>query len=291
MKGRPIAVLGATGNVGRALTAALLAQGVEIIAIARALSGLQELGGGVNPRAIDLDGDGEMLREALMGVSCVINVAHARFTRKIIAALPDDAVRLITLGSTRIFTRFPDQKAAQMQEAEAAHAQGVNGIILHPTMIYGGADNNIRRILNIMRWTPLVPLPQWGRALLQPIHRDDVVQCLLAAIRADTGNAPIIIAGAQAMTYARIIQVCGHSAGRRVRVICVPLWAMLALAWLTRCVPGVPSVTGDEVRRLLEDKAFDIGPMQAQLGVKPCTFEEGLARMQAAGELAGPHAI
>ena len=280
MKGLRIAVLGATGNVGCALVAALAARGAEIVAIARTLSDLQSLGGTVQLRAVDLDGDEQKLREALKGVSCVINVAHARYTRKIIAALPHNAVRLITLGSTRKFTRFHDQKAAQMQDAQAAHAQGVNGVILHPTMIYGGMDNNISRILKIVRWTPLVPLPQQGRALLQPVHRDDVVQCLLAAVSADTGNAPIIIAGAQAMTYARIIQACSRLVGRRVRVISVPLPAMMALAWLTRCVPGVPPITRDEVRRLLEDKAFDIGPMQARLGVKPCTFEEGLARMR-----------
>ena len=278
MKGLRIAVLGATGNVGRALVAALRARGVEVIAIARTQTRLQELGGAVHPRNLDLENDSPKLREALEGVRCVINVAHARYTRKIIAALPHDAVRLITLGSTRKFTRFPDQKSAEMQDAEAAHAQGVNGIILHPAMIYGGVDNNIRRILKIVRWTPLVPLPQQGRALLQPIHRDDVVRCLVAAISEHVGSAPIIIAGAQPMTYARIVEACGHSAGRRVRVISVPVWGMLALAWLTRWAPGVPSIARDEVRRLLEDKAFDIGHMQARLGVTPCTFEEGLAR-------------
>lgn len=280
MKGLRVAVLGATGNVGRALVAALGVRGAEIVAIARTVSDLPSLGGAVHPRIIDLDGDEQMLRGALKGVSCVINVAHARFTRKIIAALPHEAVRLVTLGSTRKFTRFPDQKAAQMQDAEAAHAQGVNGVILHPTMIYGGMDNNISRILRIVKWTPFVPLPQQGRALIQPIHRDDVVRCLLAAISVDAGNAPIIIAGAQPSAYARIIQTCGRSVGRRVWVMPVPLWGMLALAWLTRCVPGVPSIASDEVRRLLEDKAFDIGPMQVRLGVRPCTFEEGLARMR-----------
>jgi len=291
MKGLRIAVIGATGNVGRALVAALLARGAEVVAVARSTSRLQQLGEAVHPHSIDLDGDGRKLREALGDAGCVINVAHARHTRRIIAALPHSAVRLITLGSTRKFTRFPDQKAAEMRDAEAAHAQGVKGIILHPTMIYGGADNNIRRILNIVRWTPLVPLPQQGRALLQPIHREDVVRCLLAAISEDVGSAPLIIAGAQPMTYARIIQTCGRSAGRRVCVISIPLWGMLTLAWLTRCVPGAPSIARDEVRRLLEDKAFDIGPMQARLGVKPCTFEEGLARMRAAGEIAGRHVI
>lgn len=291
MKGMRIAVIGATGNVGRALVAALVAQGAEVTAIARNMARLQRLGAAVHPYSIDLEGDAQRLPAALSEAGCVINAAHARHTRKIIAALPHNGVRLVTLGSTRKFTRFPDQKSAEMQDAEAAHAQGVNGIILHPTMIYGGADNNISRILNIVRRTPFVPLPQQGRALLQPIHRDDAVKCLMAAISGDAGCAPQIIAGAQPMSYARIVAACGHSAGRRVRVISFPLWVMLALAWLTRWIPGVPLIAPDEVRRLLEDKAFDIGPMQTRLGVTPCTFEEGLARMAAADEIAGRHAV
>ncbi len=291
MKGLRIAVIGATGNMGGALVAALLEQGAEVIAIARTSSRLQQLGGAVHPHSIDLDCDGLMLREALGGAGCVINVAHARYTRTIIAALPDAGMRLITLGSTRKFTLFPDQKAAEMQDAEAAHTQGVNGLILHPTMIYGGADNNINRILKIVRCTPLAPLPQRGRALLQPIHRDDVVRCLLAAIKPESGDAPIIIAGAQPITYAQIILNCSHAVGRRVRVVSVPIWGMMALAWMTRLIPGVPSIARDEVRRLLEDKAFDIGPMQERLGVTSCTFEAGLARMRASGEIAGRHVI
>ncbi len=291
MKGLRIAVIGATGNVGRALVARLLAQGIEVVAIARNVSRLQELGDAVHPRAADLEGDASVLRKILGDAVCVINVAHARHTRRIMTALPRGEVRLITLGSTRKFTRFPDQKAAEMLDAEAVHGQCLNGLILHPTMIYGGADNNISRILKIVRWTPLVPLPQQGRALLQPIHRDDVVQCLLAAIKPETGNDPIIIAGPQPLTYAEIIGVCGRVAGRRVRVISIPLWGMLMLAWVTRFVPGLPSIAQDEVRRLLEDKAFDIGPMQARLGVTPCTFEEGLARMRMADEIAGRHVI
>lgn len=291
MKGLRIAVIGATGNVGRALVAALGVQGAEVIAVARTGARLRQLGEAVHSHSIDLDCDGPILREALRETGCVVNVAHARYTQKIIAALPHRDTRLITLGSTRKFTRFPDQKSAEMRDAEAAHAQGVNGVILHPTMIYGGADNNINRILKIVRWTPLVPLPQRGGALLQPIHRDDVVQCLMAAIKPETGNTSIIIAGAQPMTYAEIIQACGRAAGCRVRVISIPLWGMLALAWVTRFIPGLPSIARDEVRRLLEDKAFDIGLMQARLGVRPCTLKEGLARMGAAGEIAGRHAV
>jgi nucleoside-diphosphate-sugar epimerase len=291
MKGLRLAVIGASGNVGHALVLELSRRGAEVAAISRTAARLPHMADGVHPICVDLDSPGNDLREALGGVDCVINVAHARFTRRIIAALPDPAVRLVTLGSARKFTHFPDQKAAQMQDAEAAHEEALNALILHPSMIYGGADNNISRIFKLVRWWPLIPLPQRGRALIQPIHRDDVVQCLLAAIDSGAGRAPMIIAGARPIDYAQVIRSCAHAVGRKAGVVSVPYGGMLVLAWMTRILPGLPSIGGDEVRRLLEDKAFDISPMRTRLGVNPCTFEEGLARMAAAGELAGPHAV
>ena len=50
------------------------------------------------------------------------------------------------------------------------------------------------------------------------------------------------------------------------------------LAPMTRLLPFLPTVRRAEVRRLLEDKAFDIGPMQATLGFDPMSIEAGLAR-------------
>lgn len=285
MKGLRIAVIGATGNVGRALVAALVQGGAQVITLARSPQRFQPLGHRVTQCALDLDKDGPALAEALQHADCIINVAHARYTSKIIDALPGPQARLITLGSTRKFSQFPDQKAADILEAEAAHGEGVAGIMLHPAMIYGGADNNIRRMMRIIRWTPVLPLPLAGRSLLQPIHRDDVVQCLLAAIDRDTGAEPIIIAGPAPLSYAEIIAACAGAAGRRVRIAATPLWVMRMLAMLTKILPGFPTVAGDEVLRLLEDKAFDITAMQQRLGVNPCTFDEGLARMRRAGDL------
>lgn len=290
MRGMRIAVIGATGNVGCALAPALLDRGAKLVTIARRAERFRFLGHGAAQWAIDLDGDGPLLKRALANVDCAINVAHAKYTSAILAALPGPGTRLITLGSTRKFTRFPDQKAAQVLDAEAAHA-GVNGLILHPAMIYGGRDNNISRILRIVRRAPLVPMPQAGAALMQPIHRDDVVRCLMAAIGQDAEAAPVVIAGAQALSYAALVRACGEAVGRKVKIISMPVMVMRLLASVSRMAPGLPSVTGDEVQRLLEDKAFDIAPMQARLGVRPCTFEEGLARMRMAGEIAGPDAV
>ena len=52
----------------------------------------------------------------------------------------------------------------------------------------------------------------------------------------------------------------------------------MALSPLTRVLPFLPRVGAAEIRRLTEDKAFDITPMRQMLRVEPMPLAEGLAR-------------
>ena len=58
----------------------------------------------------------------------------------------------------------------------------------------------------------------------------------------------------------------------------VPAALLMAATPFTRLVPGVPTITIPEVRRLLEDKSFPIDDMRERLGVEPIGLEEMLAR-------------
>ena len=57
----------------------------------------------------------------------------------------------------------------------------------------------------------------------------------------------------------------------------VPLAPLLALAPLTRAVPALPVVRAAELRRLTENKNFDVEPLRTVLGVVPIGLERGLA--------------
>ena len=67
------------------------------------------------------------------------------------------------------------------------------------------------------------------------------------------------------------------SGARQPHILTVPAGPLIGLAALTRFLPGVPTIEGAEIRRLLEDKAFDIGPMRDVLGFTPLSLREGLA--------------
>src|ERR1700754_3612071 len=99
-------VIGASGRSGQALCRSLQADGIPVVAVVRdpakwAASGLPGAG-----HQADLANPGA-LRAGLAGATRVVSCAHARHAAAILAAAPRDA-RLVLLGSTRKFTRWPD---------------------------------------------------------------------------------------------------------------------------------------------------------------------------------------
>ncbi|HKM62095.1 MAG TPA: NAD(P)H-binding protein [Acidisphaera sp.] len=268
-------LIGASGRSGGALARALQAQGTPVVPVVRDPSRWS----GVTPRVADLR-DPAALRTALADARRIVSCAHARHTASILAAAPADAM-FVLLGSTRKFTRWPDEHGRGVLAGETAWlASGRRGVMLHPTMIYGAqGEDNVQRLSRLLRRLPVVPLPGGGATRIQPIHQTDVTRCVLAALAIDwAGPETLVIAGPEPVTYADFVRAVAHAAGLRPpRLVSAPAPLLMAAAALTRLIPGVPTIRPAEIRRLLEDKTFDIAPMTARLGVRPIGLAEGLA--------------
>ena len=221
------------------------------------------------------------LRHALAQAEVVVSCAHARHAGAIMDASAA-CRRFVFLGSTRKFSRWPDDHALGVRQGEDAFRRSDRfGVMLHPTMIYGAqGEDNVQRLARLLRRLPLVPLPGGGRNLLRPIHQDDVTGALRAA--ADTAwrrRESVVIAGQDRVSYADFVRAVALAAGLPPpRIMSVPAGLLRAAAPLTRVLPGVPRVRRAEVRRLTEDKSFGIEAMRRLLGVTPIGLAEGLAR-------------
>ena len=272
-----IHVIGASGRSGQALCRALSAQATPFTPVIRNEARWASTGLPGTPVIADLQGSG--LVAALGTANCVVSCAHARYIPAILAAAPL-ARRFVFLGSTRKFTRWPDPHGDGVLAGEAAFmASGRPGVLLHPTMIYGAqGEDNVRRLAALLRRLPIIPLPGGGQALVQPIHQSDVTRSLLAALGiAWPGPQSLVIAGLAAMPYRDFVRAVADAAGLAApRIVAVPPILLRLAAPLTR-LPGLPRIGGAEIRRLLEDKAFDIAPMRDSLGVTPMPLAEGLA--------------
>lgn len=273
-----IHVVGASGRTGAALCRSLQTDAVPFVPVVRDAAKWSALGLDRAPVVADI-ADGASLRAALSGAVRIVCCAHARHAGAVLAAAPADA-RFVFIGSTRKFTRWPDGHGAGVIAGETAFlASGRGGVMLHPTMIYGAhGENNVRRLAALLRWLPLVPLPRRaGR--VQPIHQDDVTRAIRAALdhRWD-GAAALVIAGPEAVRYADFVRAVARAAGLRApRFVPLPVTLLRGLAMLGAAA-RLPRIHGDEIRRLCEDKAFDIAAMRTVLGVEPVPLAEGLAR-------------
>jgi uncharacterized protein YbjT (DUF2867 family) len=272
-------VIGASGRSGAALCRRLAEAGEAFVPVVRDPARWAATGLPGSPRVADLT-DPNPLQQALGDAEAVVSCAHARHAPAILAAARR-ARKFLFLGSTRKFTRWPDAHGRGVLAGEAAFlASGRPGVMLHPTMIYGAAgEDNVRRLAALLRRLPLVPLPQGGRALVQPVYQNDVTEAILACLRTDwPGPQTRIIAGPQPSSYANFVRAVAAAAGlRKPRIIPVPLRLLLAVAPLTH-LPGLPRIGGDEIRRLAEDKAF-ASDYPAITGRSGTALRDGLARM------------
>ncbi len=288
----PVHVIGASGRSGAALCRALRDRGQGFVPVVRDAGRWAATGLDIAPRLADLD-DPASLSASLRGAVRIVCTAHARNTERVIRAAPA-AATLVLLGSTRKFTRWPDAHASGVIAGERALMRsGRNGVMLHPTMIYGAeGENNVRRLAALLRWLPVVPLPDGGGALVQPISQDDVTRAILASLdRVWDGPHSLVLAGPKPLAYRDFAASVARAFGvPRRPVLSVPGGLLIALCRITRALPGLPRIGPAEVRRLLEDRAFDIAPMRAELGVTPISLEAGLEAMRRA-EQAGSRPV
>ncbi len=289
----PVHIIGASGKSGQALTRRLLADGIGVVPVVRSAdwrppADLRAHPRLAPPRRADL-GDETALTAALADARRIVTTAHARHTAALLAAAPR-AARLVLLGSTRRFTRFPDALADEITAGEAAFlASGRAGVMLHPTMIYGATgEENVQRLTAMLRRLPFLPPPGGGRSLIQPIHQDDVTASIRAALDMPwAGPETLVLAGAEAVTYAEFARAVAAAAGLpRPRIFAMPAALLILAAAITTRLSLPVRANPGEIRRLLEDKAFSTAPMLARLGVRPCGLAAGLARTFQAAKMA-----
>ncbi|GAC88831.1 NADH-ubiquinone oxidoreductase 39-40 kDa subunit [Gluconobacter thailandicus F149-1 = NBRC 100600] len=283
-----ICVIGASGRSGTALCRALIENGNRVIAVVRNRGKLApDLADAcVAVRQADVT-DSVALPIALENAAVVVNTAHARHLPDILAATH---APIVALGSTRKFTRWLDDHGRGVLAGEAAlQADGRPSILLHPTMIYGAqGEDNVQRLALLLERLPIIPLPGGGRSLVQPINQQDVTRSVIAAINLllagkVSGPESLVIAGPNAVPYRTFVRMILYFSGLGGRpVISLPGWLLMAASRVTRHLPKLPKIAPEEVRRLLEDKNFDITPMRNRLGINPIPLETGLQQLLSA---------
>lgn len=261
-----IVLFGASSDIGQRLYQKLESAGLEVRRVSRRLPD------GFKADLATLEG----VDQAVKGADKVVSCAHARYTEVILKACAP-ATPVVFTGSTWRFSKVPNPAADQVRAAELLFlASGNPGVMLHPTMIYGGyQERNIQRLLSVLKRFLIIPIPGGGQHIVRPIYVDDLAECLFRAVQ-KVWDAPTAFAVAgPAMTWRDMAAACAEEKGLSRWFVTIPTSPAIALLEILRWM-GIKAPSPDILRRFCESPEFSTQEMTALLGVVPRPFEAGI---------------
>jgi uncharacterized protein YbjT (DUF2867 family) len=284
---------GATGLVGSALLARLLAEGTDVRCLVRDPRRLGAQRVRVQIALGDLT-DPPSFRNALRGVHTVVHLAASirDQPRGSIEELNGIATwRMVEAAHRQGVERFvyfsalgaSSHHRARLLRAKALAEQavresGVRSIVFAPSIVYAPGDPWMS-LLERMSLAPALPVCGRARASFQPIWAEDVAACVSAALRVGAADADsragacvhYELAGPQTLTHAEIVRTLLRSLGRARPLLHVPTpLVSRALRALERIAGPRAFATWDEAELLESSMTTARGTADAEaLGVRP----------------------
>jgi uncharacterized protein YbjT (DUF2867 family) len=243
-----IAVLGATGFVGRALVPAL-AEESDVVAVSRHGGGPEHPR--VRPVAADVT-DGEAVRRALMDVDVAYYLVHslgspsfAEADRRAAAIVAREAGRagvkqvvyLGGLGDDR--PGLSSHLRSRIETAEVLAAGTVPVTTLRAAVVVGRGSAGFETIVALVDRLPVMVAPRWISTPTQPIALTDVVRYLVG-VASEPGalGRSFDVGGPDVLTYKQMIERIGRLRNRRPLIVEVPvLTPRLSSYWLHLVTP------------------------------------------------------
>jgi uncharacterized protein YbjT (DUF2867 family) len=281
-----VAIAGASGFVGRALTAHLLGSGHDVVALGRSVDTLS-----TDAVAIAVDvGNERATAEALEGVEVAYYLVHS------MAA--GGGFREVDLGLATAFGRAAAQAgvgriiylgalgdapgsahlASRHEVGAALAAAGVAVIELRAAVVLGSGSISFEMLRYLTERLPAMVCPRWVRTRIQPVALVD----LLAYLEQSLEVAPGIyeIGGADVTTYRELISTYARVRGLRPRrIVDIPwLTPHLSSYWVDLVTPVDRSVSHALIESLVtEVVVVDPEPARRSFSVTPMGVERALA--------------
>jgi len=171
-------------------------------------------------------------------------------------------------------SHYSDSKRAAETQVRGS---GLPWVILRPTLIYGPGDAGATAALVSELRAGTMWLPRGGRALIQPVHVDDVAAaCVAAASRPDLAGRTYRLGGPSPVSVADFRAAVRDATGghAELRELPMPLLAVLAGALSLVGKRGPAEAAAFHAR----DHVVDSRDAAADLGFAPRPLAEGLAQ-------------
>lgn len=220
------------------------------------------------------------LAASTRGTASELSFTNIEGTRVLCAAAARAGVRrFIYVSSLQADGKYGTDYGKSKRDAEEVVGRsGLDWTVLRPAQIYGDGDTEgLTRIALAAGRLPILPLPNGGRSLIQPVHVADMVQVMIASLdRSHSIGRRYDIAGPQVLSLAEFTTCAAGMQGRRIRQVAIPMWFISSIAKVSAVLGRGSWLSRDVVRAIALDKVADIGPARRDLGYAPADVMSGL---------------
>ena len=292
---------GATGYVGAEVVRRLLRRDHEVRVLVRRPERAGPLGDlGVELVAGGLDNPAS-LRNLVEGTTAVLHLVgiivesglqtfdavHVLGTQSLLAAAREAGVSLFVhmsaLGarSDAAATKYHRTKC---QGEEAVRASGLPHVIIRPSLIAGPGNAALGMMVNMIRFSPVLPVIGDGRYQMQPVWIGDIAEAFALALERPDLRGTFDLGGEDRLTYHQVLDHLETALGVRRRRVSVPVGIARFAAVAGTALPNLAPITPEQLQMLLEGNATADNAIESRFGIRPRRFAE------VAREICAPYA-
>ncbi|MBI9043255.1 MAG: NAD(P)H-binding protein [Anaerolineaceae bacterium] len=292
-----ILVTGGTGFVGKYLIRHLIESGMPVRTLIRPSGKTPDLPKGVSiDIAVSSLKDEKGLESAMKGIEYIIHLAsdERKGLRADLAGVDIEGTAVLArvaakskvkrmvflshLGADRM-SAFTLLKAKAIAENHIINS-GLAYTIFRSAIIFGPQDQFTIPLTRAMKMTPfLIPIPGEGNMHLQPIWIEDLIACLVWAIK---GNVPedesniFNIGGPEFIDLKTVVQTLKQVTGIRKGILSIPpAYIRLLIIWLNQTFPGFP-ISAFFMDYLAADRTCALDTLPRTFGIIPEQFHNQL---------------
>ena len=277
-----VAVAGASGFVGRALTARLASDGHDVLALSRS-----------SPDAVDV-GDEDATARALEGCEAAYYLVHSMAAGAEVpeldrrraetfgrAAHRAGVTRLVYLGGLGA-SPASAHLSSRHEVGTALGRAGVPVVELRAAVVFGAGSISFEMLRYLTERLPFMVCPRWVRTRIQPIALADLLDHLVRSLDPDVDARIYEIGGADVTTYEAMIAEYARIRGlRHRRIVHIPwLTPRLSSYWVDLVTPVDSAISHGLIESLVAEVVVtDPAPTAQAFGdhVRPMSMDDALA--------------
>lgn len=282
-----VAVVGATGFVGRHVVSRLATAGHGVTAISRDGARRPEWEGAVETRPADVS-TGAGLGPALAGADAVVHLVaipregggrtfdavNVDGTRRVVeAATAAGARRLVHLSALGVVDdpRL-DYLHSKWRGEAIVRESSLDWVVLRPSLLFGPGDGFFSLVRTTLKWwSPgIVVVPGDGSARFQPLAVDDLALAVeRSVVDPDRGGSVYEIGGPRYWSYREIVDEVMRVTGMKRLKLGMPIPLLRALTVVTDRVLPIFPVSHDQIASLERPNFTELDAFERAFGVAP----------------------